>query len=33
MNINIPVPKIEALRMGPKTLNGEFIKNGSNDCY
>jgi hypothetical protein len=26
VNINIPVPKIRALHMGAKTLNGEFIK-------
>jgi hypothetical protein len=31
MYMNIPAPKIGTLQMGPKTQNGEFLKNGSND--
>jgi hypothetical protein len=31
VNINIPAPKIGAFQMSPKTQNGDFLKNGSND--
>jgi hypothetical protein len=30
MNMNIPTPKIGALHMGPKTKNGDSLKNGPN---
>jgi hypothetical protein len=28
---NIPVPRIGALQMGPKTQNGSFLEDGSKD--
>jgi hypothetical protein len=30
MNMDIPVPKIVALQMGPKAQNGNFIKKDLN---
>jgi hypothetical protein len=31
VNLNSPAPKIEILEIGPKTQNGDFLENGSDD--
>jgi hypothetical protein len=31
VKLNIPVPKIEFLQMGPETQNEDFLENCSND--
>jgi hypothetical protein len=31
VNLNSPAPKLETLERGPKTQNGNFLENGSND--
>jgi hypothetical protein len=33
MNLNIPAPKIKALQAHPRTQNGCFLENGSNEYY
>jgi hypothetical protein len=30
MNLNIPMPKLRALKMGPKTQNVDFLENSCN---